>query len=212
MPTGVGAFVVRRNHGKRACPGKLPRRRSRRNQQERYPHRPHLRGGPGRGRPPSASTGCAGARRFRGSSRWRASIRSTRSSGRCATAVIGNEKGEHRFRTARASRCPKSWSQQATNIVVSKDLPRAGRGAERERSVKQLIGRVVNTITHWARKQKYFAQRRRARCRSAAELKHLLVYQKAAFNSPVWFNCGSERRRSARRASSTRCRTPWTRS
>src|SRR6187200_3708954 len=62
---------------------------------------------------------------------------------------------------------------------------------ERERSVKQLIGRVVDTITKWAKSQNYFASDDALQSFSA-ELKHLLVYQKAAFNSPVWFNCGFE--------------------
>ena len=62
---------------------------------------------------------------------------------------------------------------------------------ERERSVKQLIGRVVDTITRWAGDQRYFAGDADLRAFSD-DLKHLLVYQKAAFNSPVWFNCGFE--------------------
>src|SRR5204863_5428444 len=63
--------------------------------------------------------------------------------------------------------------------------------SDRERSVKQLIGRVVDSITRWAREQHYFASDDALHSFSA-ELKHLLVYQKAAFNSPVWFNCGFE--------------------
>ena len=55
------------------------------------------------------------------------------------------------------SRCPRPWSQQATNIVVSKYFRGHIGSPDRERSVKQLIGRVVDTITAWARKQKYFA-------------------------------------------------------
>ena len=62
---------------------------------------------------------------------------------------------------------------------------------ERERSVKQLIGRVVDTITEWARRQQYFASDE-ALSAFSGDLKHLLVEQKAAFNSPVWFNCGFE--------------------
>src|SRR3982751_3016338 len=71
-------------------------------------------------------------------------------------AIIGNEKGTVVFEQ-RGVEIPKSWSQQATNIVVSKYFRGHVGAAERERSVKQLIGRVVNTITDWARKQKYFA-------------------------------------------------------
>src|SRR5690349_2339666 len=71
-------------------------------------------------------------------------------------AVIGNERGEVVFEQ-RDVEIPKSWSQQATNIVVSKYFRGQLGTAERERSVKQLIGRVVNTITEWARGHKYFA-------------------------------------------------------
>ncbi len=107
------------------------------------------------------------------------------------SAVIGNEKGKVVFEQ-RDVEIPKSWSQQATNIVVSKYFRGQMGSPERERSVKQLIGRVVDTITHWAREQKYFASEDALQSFSA-ELKHLLVYQKAAFNSPVWFNCGFEK-------------------
>ena len=107
------------------------------------------------------------------------------------SAVIGNEKGKVVFEQ-RDVEIPKSWSQQATNIVVSKYFRGQIGTPERERSVKQLIGRVVDTITQWAREQKYFASEDALQAFSH-ELKHLLVYQKAAFNSPVWFNCGFER-------------------
>jgi ribonucleoside-diphosphate reductase alpha chain len=106
------------------------------------------------------------------------------------SAVIGNEKGKVVFEQ-RDVEIPKFWSQQATNIVVSKYFRGQIGTPERERSVKQLIGRVVDTITRWAKEQKYFASDDALQAFSA-ELKHLLVYQKAAFNSPVWFNCGFE--------------------
>src|SRR5882672_4880569 len=106
-------------------------------------------------------------------------------------AVIGNERGEVVFEQ-RDVEIPKSWSQQATNIVVSKYFRGQIGTPERERSVKQLIGRVVTTITAWARAQKYFATDEDVRAFSD-DLKHILVYQKAAFNSPVWFNCGFEK-------------------
>jgi ribonucleoside-diphosphate reductase alpha chain len=105
-------------------------------------------------------------------------------------AVIGNEKGKVVFEQ-RDVEIPKFWSQQATNIVVSKYFRGQLGTPERERSVRQLIGRVVDTITGWARAQKYFASED-ALMSFSHELKHLLVYQKAAFNSPVWFNCGFE--------------------
>src|SRR6187431_3335497 len=105
-------------------------------------------------------------------------------------AVIGNEKGKVVFEQ-RDVEIPKFWSQQATNIVVSKYFRGQLGTEERERSVKQLIGRVVDTITGWARAQHYFASED-ALMSFSHKLKHLLVYQKAAFNSPVWFNCGFE--------------------
>ena len=107
------------------------------------------------------------------------------------SAVIGNEKGKVVFEQ-RDVEIPKFWSQQATNIVVSKYFRGQIGSPERERSVKQLIGRVVDTITGWARAQNYFASEDALQAFSH-ELKHLLVYQKAAFNSPVWFNCGFEK-------------------
>jgi ribonucleoside-diphosphate reductase alpha chain len=105
-------------------------------------------------------------------------------------AVIGNEKGEVVFEQ-RDVEFPKFWSQQATNIVVSKYFRGTLGTLERERSVKQLIGRVVDTMTAWARKQKYFASDDDLQGFSD-ELKHLLLHQMAAFNSPVWFNVGIE--------------------
>src|SRR6266571_7727183 len=68
-------------------------------------------------------------------------------------AVIGNERGDVVFEQ-RGVEIPKAWSQQATNIVVSKYFRGQIGSAERERSVKQLIGRVVDTITNWARAEK----------------------------------------------------------
>src|SRR5215472_9028892 len=106
-------------------------------------------------------------------------------------AIIGNERGEVVFEQ-RDVEMPKAWSQQATNIVVSKYFRGQIGSPERERSVKQLIGRVVDTITGWARTQKYFASEGDLQAFSD-DLKHILVYQKAAFNSPVWFNCGFEK-------------------
>jgi ribonucleoside-diphosphate reductase alpha chain len=107
------------------------------------------------------------------------------------SAVIGNERGELVFEQ-RDVEIPRFWSQQATNIVVSKYFRGQIGTPEREKSVKQLIGRVVDTITGWAREQKYFASEDDLQAFSD-DLKHLLVYQKAAFNSPVWFNVGFEK-------------------
>ncbi len=107
------------------------------------------------------------------------------------SALIGSEKGEVVFEQ-RDVEIPRFWSQQATNIVVSKYFRGQMGSPDRERSVKQLIGRVVDTITEWAIKQKYFASEEDQQAFSD-DLKHLLVYQKAAFNSPVWFNVGFEK-------------------
>jgi ribonucleoside-diphosphate reductase alpha chain len=107
------------------------------------------------------------------------------------SAVIGNEKGQIVFEQ-RDVEMPRFWSQQATNIVVSKYFRGQIGTPERERSVKQLVGRVVDTITGWARNQQYFASEDDLSAFSD-DLKHLLVYQKAAFNSPVWFNVGFEK-------------------
>ncbi|HSL24340.1 MAG TPA: vitamin B12-dependent ribonucleotide reductase, partial [Vicinamibacterales bacterium] len=106
------------------------------------------------------------------------------------SATIGNEKGELVFEQ-RDVEIPRFWSQQATNIVVSKYFRGQIGSPERERSIKQLIGRVVDTITAWARRQQYFASEDDLQAFSD-DLKHLLVFQKASFNSPVWFNCGFE--------------------
>ena len=107
------------------------------------------------------------------------------------SAVIGNEKGNVVFEQ-REVEIPKFWSQQATNIVVSKYFRGQLGTPDREHSVKQLIGRVVDTMTRWAKEQKYFSSDE-ALLAFSHDLKHLLVYQKAAFNSPVWFNCGFEK-------------------
>ena len=105
-------------------------------------------------------------------------------------ALIGTEHGEVVFEQ-RDVEIPSFWSQQATNIVVSKYFRGQMGSPTRERSVKQLIGRVVDTLTTWARTQRYFASEDDLQAFSD-DLKHLLVFQKAAFNSPVWFNCGFE--------------------
>ena len=107
------------------------------------------------------------------------------------SAVIANERGELVFEQ-RDVEFPKAWSQQATNIVVSKYFRGVIGTPERERSVKQLVGRVVDTITRWAKEQGYFASDDDLQAFSD-DLKHLLVYQKGSFNSPVWFNCGFEK-------------------
>ncbi|MEZ5176937.1 MAG: hypothetical protein R2746_01280 [Acidimicrobiales bacterium] len=84
---------------------------------------------------------------------------------------------------------PASWSLNATNIVAQKYFRGTLGTAERESSLKQVIDRVADTITTWGTEGGYFVDDREAET-FRAELKHLLVNQKAAFNSPVWFNIG----------------------
>ncbi len=86
---------------------------------------------------------------------------------------------------------PTSWSAIATNIVSQKYFRGPLGTPERESSVKQMIDRVADTITGWGIADGYFADAESAEVFNH-ELKHLLVHQKAAFNSPVWFNCGVE--------------------
>jgi len=105
-------------------------------------------------------------------------------------AVITNEKGEVIFEQPDVE-VPSAWSMLATNVVVSKYFRRSSDGKGRETSVKQLVGRVVDTISRWGRQGGYFASPEEADA-FEAELCHLLVEQKASFNSPVWFNCGIE--------------------
>ncbi|MGO9822010.1 MAG: LAGLIDADG family homing endonuclease [Solirubrobacteraceae bacterium] len=86
---------------------------------------------------------------------------------------------------------PKSWSQNATNIVAQKYFRGQLGSDSRERSVKQMIGRVAGTIATWGRERGYFATAADA-ASFDAELTHILLHQLAAFNSPVWFNVGFE--------------------
>ena len=86
---------------------------------------------------------------------------------------------------------PRFWSQTATNIVAQKYFRGRMSSPERESSVKQMIGRVVDTISGWGRADGYFATEEEADT-FEAELKAILVNQLASFNSPVWFNVGFE--------------------
>src|SRR6202453_4323296 len=86
---------------------------------------------------------------------------------------------------------PKSWSQNATNIVAQKYFRGQIGNPARERSVKQMISRVAGTIAGWGQARGYFATAEDARA-FEDELTHILLHQMAAFNSPVWFNVGFE--------------------
>ena len=91
---------------------------------------------------------------------------------------------------------PKSWSQLATNVVVSKYFRGQIGTLEREYSVKQLIGRVADKILEWAKLGSYFATEADAET-FHDEMRYILLHQFAAFNSPVWFNLGWAGRRQA---------------
>ncbi|HEX5826482.1 MAG TPA: vitamin B12-dependent ribonucleotide reductase, partial [Candidatus Limnocylindrales bacterium] len=106
------------------------------------------------------------------------------------TAGISSETGKTVFEQKDVE-VPSFWSQLATNVVVSKYFRGHVGTPEREHSVKQLIDRVVNTIAAWAETNHYFATDEDL-ASFQAELTHLLVHQKMAFNSPVWFNVGIE--------------------
>ncbi|HEU4674294.1 MAG TPA: hypothetical protein VFS32_15480, partial [Candidatus Limnocylindrales bacterium] len=97
------------------------------------------------------------------------------------TASIASETGKTVFEQKDVE-VPKAWSQLATNVVVSKYFRGHVGTPERERSVRQLIDRVVNTISAWAETQHYFATDEDLAA-FKAELTHLLVNQKMAFNS-----------------------------
>jgi ribonucleoside-diphosphate reductase alpha chain len=86
---------------------------------------------------------------------------------------------------------PKFWSQTATNIVAQKYFRGRLSSPERESSVKQMVGRVVDTVVAWGKQGGYFADAEEAET-FEAELKTILVNQYASFNSPVWFNVGFE--------------------
>ncbi len=84
---------------------------------------------------------------------------------------------------------PNGWSVNATNILAQKYFRGTLGTPEREWSLKQVVDRVAGTITAWGDKDGYFADRSEAEA-FEAELKWLVVNQRAAFNSPVWFNIG----------------------
>jgi ribonucleoside-diphosphate reductase alpha chain len=105
-------------------------------------------------------------------------------------ATIQNEKGEIIFEQKNIE-TPDTWSQTATNIVASKYFHGKLNSPERETSIKQLINRVVQTITNWGIKGHYLSSLEDAE-NFSSELTYILVTQRAAFNSPVWFNVGIE--------------------
>ncbi|HEX4209043.1 MAG TPA: vitamin B12-dependent ribonucleotide reductase [Candidatus Binataceae bacterium] len=106
------------------------------------------------------------------------------------SALISGEDGRVVFEQ-RDVEVPRGWSQTATNVVVSKYFRGPLGSPRRETSVRQLITRVVDTITAWGARQYYFAADA-DRESFKAELTYLLLHQRAAFNSPVYFNVGIE--------------------
>ncbi|MCK6560468.1 vitamin B12-dependent ribonucleotide reductase [bacterium] len=108
------------------------------------------------------------------------------------SALISNEKGETVFRQDEVE-VPAFWSQTATNVVVSKYFNGKLGTPQRENSVRRLIDRVAATIRDWGAAGGYFAGPAEATA-FYDELVHLLVQQKLSFNSPVWFNCGIEKK------------------
>ena len=107
------------------------------------------------------------------------------------TASITDAKGNTIFEQKDVE-VPADWSMTATNIVASKYLHGQMGTPERETGVRQLVGRVVETVRDWGLAGGYFASVEDARV-FHDELVHMLLTQKAAFNSPVWFNVGCDR-------------------
>jgi ribonucleoside-diphosphate reductase alpha chain len=106
------------------------------------------------------------------------------------TAGITGEDGKPVFEQKNIE-VPKSWSMLATNVVASKYFRGTPGTPERESSVRKLVARVVDTMASWGAQGGYFANDA-DRAAFHAELTHLLLKQKVAFNSPVWFNVGVE--------------------
>src|SRR3954468_12566536 len=105
-------------------------------------------------------------------------------------AVISGADGKVFFEQ-RGVEFPKTWSQTATNVVVQKYFRGTLGTPGRESSVRQMIGRVADTMYGWGKADGYFKSEADAWA-FRDELVHLLLHQKMAFNSPVWFNVGVE--------------------
>ena len=104
------------------------------------------------------------------------------------SASIKGDSGDVLFEQSDCE-IPASWSQLATNVVVSKYFYGENGTRERERSVRQLIHRVTRTISDWGRQDGYFASEADGE-RFYRELTWLCLHQYGSFNSPVWFNVG----------------------
>jgi len=106
-------------------------------------------------------------------------------------AIIQDFKGNTIFEQ-KAVETPVDWSMTATNIVASKYLHGQIGTSQRESGVRALISRVAETVRNWGIAGGYFATAEDA-INFHDELVHLLVHQKVAFNSPVWFNVGCDK-------------------
>src|SRR6266851_2112112 len=106
------------------------------------------------------------------------------------SAIIAGEDGRVVFEQ-RDVEVPREWSQTAANVVVSKYFRGPLGSSRRETSARQVVTRVVDTISAWGDKQHYFASDS-DHDNFKAELSYLLVHQMASFNSPVYFNVGIE--------------------
>ncbi len=107
------------------------------------------------------------------------------------TASITDSKGKSIFEQKDVE-TPIDWSMTATNIVASKYLHGQMGTPERETGVRQLVHRVADTVRNWGVKGGYFASAEDAEI-FHDELAHMLLTQRVAFNSPVWFNVGCDR-------------------
>jgi ribonucleoside-diphosphate reductase alpha chain len=108
-------------------------------------------------------------------------------------SVIKEPDGSVVFQVDRCE-VPKDWSQLATDIIVSKyfrkaGVPQADGSLGSETSAGQVVHRIASSIRWWGEGHGYFDTREDADA-FEAELRHMLITQKGAFNSPVWFNCG----------------------
>ncbi|MFH1106491.1 MAG: LAGLIDADG family homing endonuclease [Candidatus Micrarchaeota archaeon] len=105
-------------------------------------------------------------------------------------ATISDHRGNVIF-SQKDVEVPAGWTQTATNIAVSKYFRGQLNTPQREKSVRQMVGRVSSTIARWGREGGYFKDAAEAEA-FEDELTYILVNQMAAFNSPVWFNVGVE--------------------
>jgi len=106
------------------------------------------------------------------------------------TSVITNPDGSVVFKMENVE-IPKSWSQLATDIIVSKYFRKAGvPGTGYETSARQVVRRIVRSIRKFGEKCGYYFGSPEDAQAFEDELSYILITQRGAFNSPVWFNCG----------------------